>query len=108
MQADRHDRVESLLIEMVASFIQGEANPDPLITVTKVTTSPDYKNATVYITTIPSGREDDALIFLQRMGKEMRRYIMKKSDLKIVPHLKFEVDHGERHRQHIDDIANNM
>jgi hypothetical protein len=30
---------------------------------------------------------------------------MKRNNLKIVPHLDFEVDYGERHRQHIDEIV---
>ena len=103
--SERHDRVNSLLLEMAAQFIQVEANPNPLITVTNIKTSSDYRNSTIYITTIPEGREEDALVFLKRRAGEMRYYIMKKSDLKVVPHLQFEVDHGERHRQHIDDIA---
>lgn len=105
MQRDRHDRVESLLRELAAKFIQTEANPNPLITITKVTSSSDYRNATIYFTTIPEGKENDALIFLKRNARELRQVIKKKSDLKIVPNLDFELDAGERHRQHIDEIA---
>ena len=108
MQKDRHDRVESLLRELVASFVQQEANPDPLITITHADTSPDYRKVTVFFTTLPDGREEDALIFLKRMASEMRSYIKKKSDLKIIPHLEFSVDFGERHRQHIDDLSRDL
>ncbi len=103
--SDRHTRVASLLRELVAAYIQQEANADPLITVTHVTTSPDYRKATVFFTTVPDGREDDALIFLKRAGGDLRGFVKKKSNLKIVPFLEFMVDYGERHRQHIDDIA---
>ena len=102
---DRHDRVRSLITELVASFIQNEANPNPLITVTNVTTSPDYKKVTVFITTIPDGGEEDALIFLKRKARDIRTHIKKKSNLKIIPHLDFEIDRGERHRQHIDEVV---
>ncbi|MEZ4200651.1 MAG: ribosome-binding factor A [Candidatus Paceibacterota bacterium] len=102
---DRHDRVVSLIRELAATFIQAESNPDPLITVTHVTTSPDYRQVTVYVTTIPEGREDDALIFLKRHGTALRQFIKKKSNLKIIPHLDFAVDAGERHRQHIDELT---
>ena len=108
MEKDRHTRVESLIREMAANFIQAEANPNPLITVTHVATSPDYRKATIFVTTIPEGREEDVLVFLKRHGGDMRQLIKKKSDLKIIPHLDFEVDHGERHRQHIDDISRNI
>lgn len=103
--SDRHIRVESLLRELIAQYIQNESNADPLITVTRVTTAPDYRRVTVFFTTIPDGREQDALIFLKRTGSDMRGYVKKKSNLKIVPFLEFMVDYGERHRQHIDEIA---
>ena len=102
---DRHDRAASLIKEIVATFIQHEANPNPLITVTNVTISPDYRKVTVFFTTIPDGRENDALIFLKRSASEMRGHLKKKSNLKIIPHLEFSVDYGERHRQHIDALA---
>ena len=102
---DRHQRVESLIRELVAAFIQQEANTDPLITVTRVTSSPDYRRMTVFFTTIPEGQEDKALAFLKRTGGELRAYVKKKSNLKIIPFLEFSVDYGERHRQNIDEIA---
>ena len=108
MSADRHERVVSLIHELAATFIQQEANTDPMITLTKVTTSPDYRQCTIHFTTSPEGREEDALVFLTRYAGELRRFIMKKSDLKIIPHISFAVDAGERQRQHIDDIARDI
>lgn len=105
---DRHDRAISLIKEIVAQYIQREANTDPLITVTRVTVSPDYRQVIIFFTTIPSGREADALIFLKRTAGEMRGFVKKKSNLKIIPHLEFSVDYGERHRQHIDEIAHEI
>ena len=105
---DRHDRAASLIKEVVATFIQHEANTNPMITVTHVTVSPDYRKVTVYVTTIPDGREADALIFLKRIASEMRGYVKKKTNLKIIPHLEFAYDYGEKHRQHIDEIARDI
>lgn len=102
---DRHDRVAGLLQTIAATFIQQEANTDPLITVTRVTMSPDYKRATIFFTTLPEGREDDAAIFLKRSASELRHRIKKKCNLKIIPHLDFTLDVGERHRQHIDEVV---
>ncbi len=103
--SDRHVRVASLLRELVAAFVQQEANTDPLITITRVTTAPDYRQVTVYFTTVPDGREVDALNFLKRTGGELRGYIKKKSNLKVIPFMEFSVDYGERHRQDIDVLA---
>lgn len=105
---DRHDRVVSLLKEQAAKFIQQEANSDPLITVTHASISPDYKRVTIFVTTIPDGKEAEALIFLKRYGGEFRHYVKKHCNLKIIPHVDFEIDYGERHRQHIDDIARDI
>lgn len=102
---DRHDRATSLIREVVATYIRQEANSNPLITVTNVTVSPDYKKYTVFFTTIPAGRENDSLIYLQRSASEMRNYVKKKTKLKIIPHLDFSIDYGEKHRQDIDAIA---
>lgn len=108
MQADRHDRVASLIRELAAGFIASEANSDPLITVTRATTSPDYRRVTVFVTTIPDSKEADALVFLKRHGSDFRDYLKKKSNLKFIPHVDFEIDYGERHRQHIDEIARDI
>lgn len=95
----------SLIQEITATFIQHEANTDPLITITSANTSPDYKRVTIFFTTIPDGKEEDALIFLKRSASELRQFIKKKTNLKIIPHIEFAVDYGERHRQHIDEIV---
>ena len=105
---DRHDRAASLLKEVIAKFVQQEANTNPMITVTHVTVSPDYRKVTAYVTTIPDGREADALIFLKRSASEMRGYVKKRTNLKIIPHLEFAYDYGEKHRQHIDEIARDI
>ena len=102
---DRHIQVANLIKEQAAKFIAAEANTDPMITVTRTNIAPDYRKATIYITTLPEGRESDALIFLKRNGRELRRFIMKQSNLKIIPHLDFDLDVGERHRQHIDELV---
>lgn len=105
---ERHDRVTALIQELAAQFIQREANPNPLITITRVSTSTDYRRITIFFTTIPDGKEQDALIFLQRNGSELRQYLKQKTNLKIIPHIDFMVDAGERHRQHIDELSNEI
>lgn len=103
--SERHQRIESLLRELVASFIAFEANTNPLITITHTSLSPDLRRATIFFTTIPEDKEQDALVFLKRFGGELRQHIKKNSDLKIIPHLDFSIDGGERARQHLDEVA---
>lgn len=102
---DKHQKAVLVLQECAAKFIQLEANTDPLITVTSANASPDFKNVTIFFTTIPDGKEEAALIFLKRSGGLFREYLKKHSRLKVIPHVTFMVDYGERHRQHIDEIV---
>lgn len=106
--SDRHDRINSLIHELAATFVEHEANTDPLITVTHVQSSPDYRRATVFVTTIPETKEDDALIFLNRHAGEFRAFLKKRSSFKIIPHIEFAIDRGERHRQNIDRISSEL
>jgi len=98
-------RLTSVIQELAAKFIQQEANTDPLITITNVHASEDNKHVTIFFTTIPETKQQDALIFLKRTAGEFRSYLKNKARLKAIPHIEFEVDYGERHRQHIDDIV---
>ena len=103
--SDRKVKVTELVKELAATFIQREANTDPMITVTNVDLSPDMRRAIVFVTTIPDGREQDALIFLKRNATEMRNYFKQKARIKHIPHLEFMVDAGEKHRQHMDELV---
>lgn len=103
--SDRKIKVTELIQELAATFIQQEANTDPLITVTSVDVSPDLRRAIIFITTIPDGREPDALIFLKRNGTNLRNFLKQKARLKHIPHLEFMVDAGEKHRQHMDELV---
>ena len=94
-----------IVSQLAARFIQSEANTDPLITVTSVDLSPDWKRALIRFTTLPDGREQDALIFLKRNGSEMRQYFKKHGRFKTIPHLDFMIDAGEKHRQHMDELV---
>jgi ribosome-binding factor A len=102
---DRHVRLSGILKELVAKFIQNEANSNPMITVTNFDLSADMRRAIIFITTIPDGRENDAVVFLKRNGTELRNYLKKYARIKHIPHLEFMVDAGEKHRQHMDELV---
>ncbi len=102
--SERQGRVGNIIQECAARFVQQEANTNPLITITRVDISPDLKRAIIFFTTIPDGKEADALIFLKRSGTELRKFIKENARLKRIPNLDFMLDAGERHRQHIDDV----
>jgi len=102
---DRQVKIAALLAELAAKYIQQEANTDPLITVTRANVSKDYTNATIFFTTLPAERENDALIFLKRSSGELRHFVRKQMRIKQIPHIEFMVDYGERHRQNLDVLV---
>jgi len=102
---DRNIKLANLIKEVAATFIQQEANLNPLITVTRVDVSPDGHRVIIFFTTIPDGKENDALIFLKRHSTELRNYLKRKARLKRIPHIECMIDAGERQRQHLDELV---
>ena len=108
MKTDRHQKVVGIIRELIAQYVQQEANTDPLITITGATIAPDYRRVTILFTTIPDDREKDAEVFLKRHATDMRQFLKRKAHLKIIPHLDFQLDVGERHRQHMDEVVRSL
>lgn len=108
MNFDRNERARSILQNVIADFIQSEANTDPLITVTRLDPSPDMKRVIVMITAYPTDKEEAAIIFLKRKGTDLREYIKKNARLRGIPHFEFMIDYGERNRQHVDEVVKKL
>lgn len=100
--------MEGMIKEAAANFVLHEANTNPMITVTRVDISPDFKRVIIFFTTIPDGKESDALIFLKRNAGEFRTYMKNNVRIKQIPHIDFMIDAGERHRQHIDEMVRDL
>ena len=103
MTSARQDKMRQLLRELSANFFNREAGRQSLITVTDATISPDFKQATIYITTIPSSEEEKALEFARRKRSELREFL-KDAKFRTLPLLEVKLDMGERNRQKIDDL----
>lgn len=101
---DRQEKISDLLKELVATFLLRENNNTSLITVTSATVSSDFKKATIYITVLPNSKETIALEFAKRKRGEMREYIKKNMETKVIPFIDIEIDKGEKNRQRIDEL----
>lgn len=101
----RQDKLIKVLKQISATFIEEEANSSPLITVTNADISADMKNATIFFTTIPEDKEDNALLFLSRKEHALREHSRKHlKNMRVLPYFKFAIDKGERNRQKIDEL----
>ena len=100
----KKERTLSLLKELAAKFIQSEAGPHSLITITDCVVSADYKRAKFFISVLPQKEEEFALDFVKRKRTELREFIRKSGGVARVPFIDFEIDKGEKNRQRIDEL----
>lgn len=108
MHAHRHGRVNALVSKLAADFLSRELNGLPLTTITGVLLSEDSGYATILFTAYPEEYEQQALAFLRRNGSNMRRYIGEHARMGRLPFLNFEIDHGEKNRQKIENLSVKM
>ncbi len=106
MSSARQDKMRQFLREIAAEFFSRESSGRSLITITDATISPDFKRATIYLTTIPESEDEHALQFAKRKRTDLREFIAKKARLRTLPVLEVKIDEGERNRQKIDALLN--
>ncbi|OHA85323.1 MAG: hypothetical protein A2408_01155 [Candidatus Yonathbacteria bacterium RIFOXYC1_FULL_52_10] len=104
MAHDRIDRVEGLLRELAATFLERETDHTSLITVTRCTVSRDLTRSTVFFTVLPDSMEEQASAFVTRRMGAFREYVKSKTSLRRLPYFEAEFDKGERIRQKIDSL----
>lgn len=100
----RKEKVAGRLQEIISSFLNKEANTQSVVTVTHCEIGSDLKNVTAFITVFPESFEASALEFAKRKRSELRSIIADKMRMKTIPFVEFEIDAGERNRQHIEEL----
>ena len=101
---NRNDKVAKVIKELGAQFLEREKNNTSLISVTNCSVSPDMKKATLFVTILPENKETAALGFVKRKRGELRAYLKKNMEVKVIPFIDIELDQGEKHRQRIDEL----
>ncbi len=102
-----HSRLEKINKEMrklFATFIERESNKQSLVTVTRCEISSNLKDITVFVSVLPTDQEDQVIAFLNRRKWDARDYVKKHIDIRVIPMVHFTIDHGEKNRQHIDEL----
>lgn len=97
MSEQRKKQIESLLQRTVASVLQRGLN-DPrlqgvLISITRVEVSVDLKHAKTFVSVTPEKYESRAIHGLKDATHYLQHQVNKAVALRVVPHLKFEIDH---------------
>ncbi len=103
--SDRTLKVSLLVKEAAADFLNRESNHTSLITVTNATISKDFSNATVFFTVFPDDQQEQVLHFTRRKRADFKSYLKSRLHLRRIPFVDFKIDEGEKHRQRIDEIS---
>ena len=107
MSEFRNEKIKNGVKELAALYIEKEAGPTSLITVTRVVLSEDSKRAIIMISVLPKEKEKAACGFVKRNLSELRKNIAKNLRINPIPFLDVEIDEGEKNRQRIDDLLIN-
>ncbi|MCH7646545.1 MAG: 30S ribosome-binding factor RbfA [Nitrospinae bacterium] len=108
---DRMDRVNELLLEEIARLLQRDIK-DPrigFVSVTRVETTRDLKNARVYVSVF--GEETiqaEAIKGLSSAAGYIRHNLFRKLSLKTVPTLSFVLDESIAHGVHITSLIRDL
>ena len=101
----RVDRINGLLREEISRLLSREIK-DPrlsgLLTITQVRTSPDLRNAKVYLSVLGNDEANTtALQGIQSAATFLRKQLRERLRLKYVPFLTFEIDDSMETSDHI-------
>ncbi len=95
-QAERNRKIEEVIKETVASFIERESNKSALLTITNVELGDKGRTAMIYLSVLPESGEDSAINFLKRKRKEMREVVKKQLNTRTIPFLDVQIDTGQK------------
>ncbi len=106
--SEKDERLKDVVKSLAAEFVQRESNGISLITITDVAIADRGGRATIYFTVLPEDKQKGVMDFLKRKRAEFREHVMEKSRIGRIPFFDFALDIGEKNRQRIDTISNNL
>ncbi|MBI2048486.1 MAG: ribosome-binding factor A [Parcubacteria group bacterium] len=101
---ERKDLMAREIARAAGTFITLNSNRQSLITVTHADISPDFAQATIYVSVLPETMEKQALDFLKRSRGEFRSWVSEEMKLKRLPTFDFALDFGEKNRQAVQPL----
>lgn len=103
-KSERQLKIEQQVLGIAQDYFQRESSGASIMTITRTEVSKDMKNGTIFITVLPEDKEDAAINFAKRMRSELRRYVMKRLPIKVIPFFEVEIDYGEKNRLHVEEL----
>lgn len=88
----RKDRVNSLLKELAGKFMRTVLGKDILVSVIRVETSSDLKNATIFVSIFPEEKVEGAFKKLHGSLGNFQREMARELKMKNLPHFDIEIE----------------
>ncbi|MFA4872085.1 MAG: 30S ribosome-binding factor RbfA [Patescibacteria group bacterium] len=108
--SDRIIKINKLIREQLGQIINKEIELPlgTIITITKVTTAKDLRQANVFVSILPDEQIREAMKTLIREAKALRNWLNEKIVLRNIPKLRFHLDEEEKKAMEIDELLNNL
>ena len=106
--SQKDEKIKEIIRESAAKFFSRESNRTSLITVTGIELKSRNSRATILITVLPEDQEIAAIDFAKRQLSEFREYFASNNRLMRIPFFEVAIDKGEKNRQRMDEIGNNL
>ncbi|MBI3671620.1 ribosome-binding factor A [Candidatus Azambacteria bacterium] len=105
---DRIEKINELLRQEVGKLILKESDfpVGILVTVSRAIASPNLKNATIYITTLPENVGKDIINELEMKIYDIQKSLNRRLNMKPVPKIEFKIDKQAYAEQKIYELLN--
>lgn len=104
----KEGRLRSTLTHLASEFLKEASDRSTMITVTDTRIDKRGKKARILVTVYPEEKEEQALQFLQRKHRDFRDYLKANARLRTIPYIEFAIDAGERNRQRVEAITDEL
>lgn len=104
------EKVDELIAQQLGQIIVAEVEfpLGAIVTITKVKTSPDLKNAKVYLSVLPEADQKQVMSLLINNAYEFQRILNDRLTLRNTPRLKFFIDDTGQKAVEIEKLLDNL
>ncbi len=95
---------EQLLSELAQLVRENVIFKEGLITVTRVNTSPNLRQARICISVLPENKTGSALTEIRKHNKSFNKLLKQKLNLKFIPRLIWHMDEKIKYMNEIDEV----
>ncbi len=102
---ERLPKINSLIKQEISKIIERYFKiKDTFLTITNVETSPDLRNAKIWISVFPPAKEEEALMHLSENASQIQKMLNKKLVMKYVPKISFKIDKTAQKASRVENL----